>query len=309
MFGGIPKLIGRDFIIGYFLPAILSVVSSIEAMRLLNIEDLIIDGKELNFLIETSIVIAVSLILAVILLSVNSDIMRVKEGYGSFNPAQLLRWLELKRYNRMLNQLKELKDDMMYYVERDEEPPYQIQSEANILKQMISCRFPDEKELLPTAFGNTVRAFESYPLIMYGVEATTVWPRLLSVIPTDYLQFINRSKASVDFWLNLWFLSVLGVAEFTTIALLSHDNKPFWFILSAFCLIIISSWRARKAAELWGGYVKSSFDVFLPALQKKLHLPEAENNKDQKVIWEEFSLGITYQESSLLPNMARKQKD
>ena len=78
-----------------------------------------------------------------------------------------------------------------------------------------TIQFPDEEAwLLPTSFGNTIRAFEVYPRVMYGLDAIPGWLRILAVIPKDYRESVDNAKAQVDFWLNLWFLSILMIFEY-----------------------------------------------------------------------------------------------
>ncbi len=173
----------------------------------------------------------------------------------------------------------------------------------------LAERFPDEEcWLLPTSFGNINRAFEAYPRVMYGLDAIPGWNRLIAVIPKDYYTVINDSKSIMDFWVNLWALSWVVVFEY--VALLIYKYKGaipiVWFPFAAVGISFIFFWRAKIAALEWGGFVKASFDVFLPMLYEKLGFPFPENREEEQGIWRKFSQAIIYRSPDELPQRGEK---
>ena len=90
---------------------------------------------------------------------------------------------------------------------------------------MMVTQYPDDEFwLLPTSFGNSIRAFEVYSRIMYGIDAIEGWSRLLAVIPTEYLEKINDSKANVAFWVNNLFLGGLAFLGYFVLALYTKSS-------------------------------------------------------------------------------------
>jgi hypothetical protein len=162
-------------------------------------------------------------------------------------------------------------------------------------------QFPDhDRWLLPTAFGNIIRAFEVYPRIMYGLESIQGWTRLLAVIPKEYRDLVDTAKAQTDFWVNLSFLSFLIIAEYIGISLYTHNlGMPFLPLVAA-GVTCGASYMARKAAEEWGEWVKASFDVFLPELHAKLGFSPPETMEQEQEFWKGFSQAIIYRFPSSL---------
>lgn len=85
-------------------------------------------------------------------------------------------------------------------LEQGREFPDDRLMKRNRLKLEIVESFPDqERWLLPTSFGNTIRAFEVYPRVMYGIDSIIGWNRLLGVIPKEYGDLYNDAKTSGGF--------------------------------------------------------------------------------------------------------------
>ena len=177
-----------------------------------------------------------------------------------------------------------------------------VKKRNKLLREFVE-RFPDEERwLLPTSFGNTVRAFEVYPRIMYGVDSIAIWEHLLAVIPEDYRKLIDDSKAQVDFWANVWILSILFIFEYIFIASNINKINNLWILVSAIVLVFVAFSRARASAVQWGKWVKAAFDVFLPELYKKLGFKSQKSEIEAKQMWRDFSQAIIYMDSDCLPS-------
>jgi len=164
-------------------------------------------------------------------------------------------------------------------------------------------RFPDkEYYLLPTSFGNIVRAFEVYPRVMYGLDAIPGWSRLLSVIPNEYKVLVDDAKAQVDFWVNIWLFALIVLGEYFVFVLNVSQIKSIWFPAVVVCLVIISYLRARSAAVQWGNLVKAAFDVFLVDLRNKLGFPNPSDKGAEQILWHRFSQAVIYADAESLPN-------
>ena len=69
-------------------------------------------------------------------------------------------------------------------------------------------RFPvDDREIAPTRLGNALRAFETYGKDRFGLDSQTMWTELCAVVPKSLQLELDRSRAMVDFFVALVYLS------------------------------------------------------------------------------------------------------
>jgi hypothetical protein len=183
----------------------------------------------------------------------------------------------------------------------------EVQARIDELAQNLVERFPEDKaDVLPTAFGNTIRAFEVYPKVMYGIDAIPGWLRLQTVIPKDYRALIDEAKALTDFWVNLWIGSYLIIFIWIVLVVLQREFKMVWLPPVIVVLAYLISKRARSAAVGWGELVKAAFDVFLPRLRSKLEHPDQTDSSQAHSQWESFSQAMIYRVPESLPNRTAK---
>jgi hypothetical protein len=178
-----------------------------------------------------------------------------------------------------------------------------LEEKRTQLETRLAEQFPvPETSVLPTRFGNVVRSFEEYPRLVYGISSIHGWARLLAVIPKDYQEKISIAKANVDFWVNLWFLSFLTAIVSVAISVSTYDisgmnrveEALLWMkmaspLLAALLFPFVAAWGARNSAVEWGIVFKASFDVFLPALGKKLGFPDGITHEDEAELWTFFN--------------------
>lgn len=304
MFSELPKLFDRNFVVGYLLTAAMFAIATYGLLEVLDAWPGLTETINKGLAEGTTILALASLLGAVLLLATNREIYRLMEGYGRFRPARLLSWIERRRYRKVCKELKELQRP---HTGNKLTPPTD-QARLEFLTRYMAERFPDdERWLLPTAFGNTVRAFEVYPRVMYGIEGVQGWACLLAVLPKEYRSLIDEAKAKTDFWVNLSLLSSLFVIEYG--ALLGYWSvragslqlRSLWIPALAIGIKLVATARARSTAAQWGAYVKISFDVFLPTLWKKLGYPPRKNRAHERAVWTSFSQAIIYRLPESLP--------
>jgi hypothetical protein len=171
-----------------------------------------------------------------------------------------------------------------------------------------------EQDVLPTRFGNAIRAFEVYPREAYGVDGVAVWLRLISLIPKDFTAMIDDARSRVDFFMNVCLpafciavaavlsalLQVYGhglphpkawpsgdsIWAFVTISPLGHSSLVA--ILGG--LIALLSYRAAAGSVLgWGDLVRSAFDCYLPALSDQLGYAYPSTEEARRRFWIELN--------------------
>jgi hypothetical protein len=301
MFAELPKLFGRNFAIAFFLPATVAVVLGILIFETFTPLD-IVSWFGNNVIVGTTAAGLTIWLGSISMLVTNRELYRLLEGYGSLNPLRLLGFLEKKRYEDLLQQIAEARAEKAQYKKKQQPVPDSLRLRRNRLQKTLAEQFPNQSELLlPTAFGNTMRAFETYPRAMYGIEGVSGWDRLLGVIPRDYRDLIDDAKSQVDFWINLGFLGTLLYAVSVYFVFVNgRISSPLLFVIVVL-ISLISPLRARRAAAEWGGMVKSAFDLYLPALRDKIEMNHFQSRNEERDEWISFSQAIVYHLPKHLP--------
>jgi hypothetical protein len=289
MFSELPKILDRNFLIAFWLPAILllaAIMKVLVGFEAIAPPPFSVESLNAEKLTATTLWLLASLLLALILMVLNFEIYRFLEGYpvASF---PRLKARQIRRYQRLKEELDAEQD----------------QTRLDLLGEELAERFPDEPAfVLPTGFGNSIRAFEVYPRVMYGIDAIPGWLRLQAVIPKDYRSLIDESKALTDFWVNLWISSYLILLTWIVLAVSKRELRTLWLPAVVIFLTYVISKRARTAAVGWGDLVKAAFDVFLPRLRDKLEISKQPKNSSAHTQWEGFSQAMIYRLPDSLPN-------
>ena len=313
----IPDIFGRNFIVGYFVPALFFVVFSEIIAQNLSLNFRIFNpsiSTQNDMLIWTTMVGLLSFFIGIIILAANREIIRFFEGYGNWNPLRLFSRIEKINFKKTRDELSRLDNAYISYSKSGKEFPTKLGQKRTHLLMQLANRFPDdERWLLPTSFGNTIRAFEVYPRIMYGIDSIPGWSRILALIPDKYLGFIEAAKAKVDLWINILALDILLLCGCLVIPWVVNGVKIRNLLLFIFLEIIVgivAYFKAQSAAVEWGNFVKASFDLFLPDLLEKLGLNEPEVSADEeKEIWRKLSQAYIYGNPKSLPRRNRKPKE
>ncbi len=184
LFSQLPSMFNRNFATAYLVPVVLFVAASfglladfglLSSLFILLTTDS--DSTDSNpapivtilanpaaaatiIAIILFVLLVVLWLLAITLLAANRAISRLLAGYGRFNPARLLAGREKRRYQKLLDERNDLEN--AHQESNNQAKQAEIQSRLGDLYQELAEQFPDSEEfLLPTRFGNTMRAFET----------------------------------------------------------------------------------------------------------------------------------------------------
>ena len=325
MGAALTSLFGRDFVIAHCLPAaVLLILSSI---------NLLVAGTATEFGVAVSALFAsltkddvrdllsesffvwllggflvTSWLVGLVLFSVNTQIFRFFEGYGNnSNPLGWFSLLEERRFRALDGYVKEFKKQAL--LDREAGKPARYDETYADAREALANKYPDEPYLLPTRFGNCVRAIEVYPREMYGLEGVTGWLRLVAVVPKDYMTFINSARAQVDLCLNMTLVLVLCLVQYIVLCIANHGNQLLAYpALWLPVVLIIWAWAALRSAStsavLWGDWIRAAFDVYLSDLRLKLKFDDYKSAADERKKWEGFSEGVTYRSPKRLNHRA-----
>jgi hypothetical protein len=298
VFGELPKLLGRDFAIGFFLPFAVLLAVTLGLLDAFDVTPALVGRLDENLLIGTTVAGAATWLGGVALLGINRSVYRFFEGYGKLNPLRLLAAVERRRFNSLKRRVA------LARAAGRASPPAANTKLAELGRLMMAQvrEFPEVEHLLPTRFGNALRAFEVYPRIMYGIDSIPGWLRLLAVIPKEFLAMVDEAKAQADFWLNLWLGGLVVATEWGVLAALTQEWRPTWWVpVVALAVAWWASRRALAAVQDWGEMVKAAFDVFLPDLLKKLGAAAPDSREDEQKMWGAFSQAVVFRRPKLLP--------
>lgn len=301
MFASLPKLADRAFLIGFCLPVLLF---QLAAAFLLGGRDFV--ENTLASGLEQKTAVAVGLLFsawlgATVLLVCNYWIYRAMEGYiGPFKSAT---WLESER--RRWQQANAHVDAAEAHTH--DPGPAGVSARADYVRALreLATDFPDrETLLLPTRFGNTVRAFESYPYVVYGVDSIPVWLRLQGVMSKDARTTVAEIRSHVDFFVNLWLLAAATAvaaglaAGWSTTFGWQHDQSINGKACAVCVLAVLLAWLSYRGALAmavsWGDQVKAAFDLYLPALAQQLGVQLPQDPAEARKFWRAINEMILY---------------
>lgn len=293
LLGRLPGLFDKRFVVSALLPTAGFCIASLALTAAVGLVEV---GALWNYLAtEVHVVAALGILfglwlLAISLLAANNFVIRRLEGYGPWQRVGWAVWWERRKFRRLHERIAAADDGSL---------------ERRRLRCLGAMLYPPrEEELLPSAFGNVVRAFESYSPEVYGFESTRGWTRLLAVMPSDYRQAVDDARSQVDFLAHIWALSWLFLIEYFALAVWTGELASAWFPVGALLSIRLSSWRATHAAVRWGETVKAGFDVFLPELRQRLGLPRPATREEEQAMWARFSETILTRDPAWLPPLA-----
>jgi uncharacterized repeat protein (TIGR01451 family) len=313
IFSAISGQFSRSLILGTFLPVVLFTV-----LGLLFLPSLFPFGSSpfqpLAALDKEWQVVAVTFIAVLItglLYNLNIPIIRIYEGYPWIRSG-IGTWRK-ESWGRRFTAVQKLTARLRFLDSEIESNDSNgdlvssVQAERIRLELMLNQGFPGNKSLvMPTHLGNVIRSFETYPLAQYGMEAITLWPRLIAKIDKDYAALIDEAKASFDFMINCSLLSAIFAALliftglFFSVPLASMIRFGLWsaeWIGFSALSYLSYSWAVGRAAG-WGVQVKGAFDLYRWDLLRQLGYKYTPSTRaDERAIWVEISQQIMYKDA------------
>ncbi len=129
-------------------------------------------------------------------------------------------------------------------------------------------RFPvDDREIAPTRLGNALRAFETYGKDRFDLDSQTMWTELCAVVPESLQLELDRSRALVDLFVALVYLS----AGFGVLALLAA-----WRTQGFELRLVVSGVSALILMRVWYQLAVSSSSYWHLTVQALVNLGRKE---------------------------------
>jgi hypothetical protein len=264
----------RYFIIGFFVPSlvVLGLVS-----QLLTEESLPAVYQDASAGARIAVIGGASLLVGLVLLGLNHPVLRLFEGY----PLMRRWWAWPIRLPLVGWQRRRLKRAWR------ETQGTRTEVEKRNARYRLARRFPSDLpccDVLPTGFGNAVRAFERYSKIRWGLNAIAAWPRIEALLSSDEQALLADAKGNIAFFVNGSLLAWLAGVALIADRQLSHANTlpsgvlyAIPFVLGACCY-----WASTTAAIAWGEVVTASIDLHRLELYQKIGLRPPTDFTDER---------------------------
>ncbi len=293
------KIIGRDFVVAFFVPAVVLVAAGAWILNAFGVLPLWLQVAGADPLKDSTFLALLTMVVAFFLMALNRPVFRALEGYWFFGLGHRLAYWQRWRFRRLHNRINDLNEELK------NDAASKNSDERGRLLRKAANEFPAREDLVMfTSFGNAVRAFEDYPRVMYGFESIQGWSRLNVVMDKSYRETLGSRRAMTDFWVNLWFVSALIVAEYLILEFRLHRGLTLSWIPGvgvAACLAAAS--QARNAAGQWGEWVKAAFDLYLPLLLKTWGFTRPPSMPAEREMWTTLSQAMVYRNPGSLDAM------
>lgn len=317
----LPATLGKTFIVSAFAPAFLFVLlnalfvapGGLPVVGALTIPSdtpvlggLGIKGVDLTLLLIPSL-------LGVLLNAFNTFIIRFFEGAHGFQRRVLMRWMLDRKSREHESKYGNLQAYQQQLAKTSDEMERRglIMEIGNIQRQLYTgldgagFNLPcDKARLMPTLFGNIWAVIEEYPYLRYGMDGTTFWPRMISVVSKDYTDMIADHKMTLDTLLNSALLAIIFGVEMVIVLAQQVQWQDFALALGALVAAYLLYQAAISTLLQMGELIKSCYDLFRGALIQKfgLAIPVGDIEGERK-IWSGLNSYILAGDSSYYPKV------
>jgi hypothetical protein len=300
MFGTLPKLVDKPFVIGFIVPVLIGVLAIIGLLQdvppFSSVYSSLLDSDSFT---KLAVFVLALWACAIGLLLLNYRLYRMLEGY--IGPFDRETWRQ-----QMRDKFKKESDELGRIRREAATLSNEDRRDYRATVRRFREKWPSRQNLvLPTRFGNVIRAAETYALEVYGVDSIAVWPRLQALFPKEFQVLVEDARAQVDFFVNSWFLAILfadvaiarSLYPMTVGRLVSVDFLIAMWVLSAIAGLL--AWAAYEGAieraGSWGRLVKSAFDLYLPAFAKQLGYELPSSDAERRRFWRAVNEMFLYQ--------------
>lgn len=276
------------------------------------------------------LLILFTVIIGFTLSSLNTFVYKLFEGYILFWRFPAIKNAEINRARKIKKRINHLEKKIELLEKRkielgnsDRLDNYiaRLTGEKYSYMAYYQTCFPfAEDDILPTKFGNYLKAAEAYPRERYEIDTVPMWPRLIYVIPDSYYLKLDAKNNQLSFLLNCAVLSICFVFVSLSASLhqvinyylkSSNPNLQFipnfglatqykqYAIIYLVCSVIgLLAIRVFYSACLlivneYGDLIRSSFDLFRSELLQQLNYKRPKNSKEERAFWKRVSRFFT----------------
>lgn len=284
-------VLSRYFVVGFFLPVFAALVAyslAVTSQLLPSVYEQQSPATQIAILGGTALLVGLAL------LGLNYPIMRAFEGYPLLAAASWLTAVNRRRPWRYLGPGAVLAKAKLVRIQagrraqlrylRDQSTDESVQSVA---AWRLDCRYPRRYEdLLPTSFGNVIRAFELHSSHRWGLDAIAAQPRISALLSESEREIEADARSEAAFFVNLSLLSLLLAGVCIVDLVLFRSGA--WYQIVVLLIPFISAWMFYRAsigaAERWGSTVRSAMDLHRIELYAKIGVRQPATFEDERTV-------------------------
>ncbi|RLD05673.1 MAG: hypothetical protein DRI56_09130 [Chloroflexota bacterium] len=313
---------GSHFIVASMVPALAFVVVVLMVFDsyLQVIAVLIVGQNEIYRIYSTTLVLFVpTIIIGFSLTALSNYIFKVFEGYLVINHIPFLKQYHQRKAIKLQSQIGRLERRIKRLEKkgtskRSREDLPALKNEYYTLASKYDSSYPScIKNVLPTEFGNKLRASESYPLTRYGIDAVPFWSRLYYMIPEKYQNAIDQSRNEVSFLMNcsvlsglFAFLCILAYIQleffpelFVDESVTDNPRLYLFFFVVAVAIFWFFGRTSSRVIDSFGSMIRSTYDLFRLDLLKHLRLKLPKDSDEEFYIWKNLGELVVLGQHSL----------
>jgi hypothetical protein len=275
--GDVAGVFSRYFVVGFFLPSFFALLVLSQTVSDSFLPAVYLDARQGA---QVLIVGGTALLLGLVLLGVHYPVLRAYEGYPLSTRGRrfyarpvytvAMRW-QKHRFSRLHNATVD--------------PQLDPRTQRNAIWRLDQT-FPRDAALLPTAFGNAVKAFERHSVIRWGLNAIAVWPHLELLMSAEERDNLADAKSDVAFMVNTSLTAGIAgavlIANQVTHTPLSGGSLLLYLI--PFVVAAAAYHAAIGAAVRWGSSVRAVVDIHRLELYDKLGTRRPVSFRDEREI-------------------------
>jgi len=313
--------LGSNFLVSAMVPSLALVIASIMVFDpSLNVPTAFEELQDTYQLVGLGLLVFIfTVIIGFTLTALNTFILKMFDGYVIPPPVRFLynksRNIHLQKARNLMRHRNILKSKIRELEEHAGNNPgreaeledlrdkyYRVAADYDLI-------YPEDlADVMPSRFGNTLKAAENYPGERYGFDSIHIWPRLVHVIPTEYKLSIDTVRNELSFLVNMSILSVtfsflcLLAIFYSMGAISGAGTDPAVFFefsgktlkyLAAAALGFISCGFFYNASIFsvgsFGLMIRSSFDLFRLDLLKKLGMERPKDSIEEFETWQKLN--------------------
>jgi hypothetical protein len=212
MWSTLPKLADKGFILAFVVPAIaLALCILLLFYDFVHAENPWKIFDSLQSISKLAYIGALLWTFAILLMLVNDFLFKVLEGY--YWPTANLKCLRLQKqreFSYLTGERDRLRAEWVESIKQGKDFPVSLRRDFDELRRKIVIKFPSNVDaILPTRFGNAIRAFEDYSRAVYGADSIPLWVHLSTVMPKDYQAAVEDCRMQVACFMNLFYVFIL----------------------------------------------------------------------------------------------------
>jgi hypothetical protein len=293
-FGDITGVFSRYFVVGFFLPAYLGLVSlwlSASSEFVPN------ELEEHSQATELLILGGIAVILGLALSGASWYVTRLFEGYSLERRSN---WPVARTVYRAAIALQRRRYDRLVAIRYDRSKPVKDRRRA---AWFLDRYFPPSRDaLLPTRVGNAIRAFEKHSYVRWGLDSVllSAEERELHVdSKINFYVFVNAAVGAL----------AVGVCLVVDQALYAPQPASLWPLYAIpFALGYVLYRLAVDPATAWGDAVRSSIDLHRLELYEKLGVRAPISFSDERQLAGKVNQALLYGDPLLSDDLWRSEK-